>query len=57
MQALVCRQPIGWREEARRLLVLATDAGLHHAGDGKVWPILFLFSSLYCALFLECFFY
>lgn len=36
MQAIVCRQIIGWREQARRLLVLSTDAGFHYAGDAKV---------------------
>lgn len=37
MQAVVCRDQIGWREKARRLLVFSTDAGFHYAGDGKVW--------------------
>jgi Integrin beta chain VWA domain len=36
MQAVVCRNEIGWREKARRLLVFSTDAGFHYAGDGKV---------------------
>lgn len=36
MQAVVCREQIGWREKARRLLVFSTDAGFHYAGDGKV---------------------
>lgn len=36
MQAVVCRNEIGWREQARRLLVFSTDAGFHYAGDGKV---------------------
>lgn len=36
MQAVVCRDQIGWREKARRLLVFSTDAGFHYAGDGKV---------------------
>jgi protocadherin alpha len=36
MQAVVCREKIGWREKARRLLVFSTDAGFHYAGDGKV---------------------
>ena len=34
MQAIVCQGQIGWREEARRLLVFSTDAGFHYAGDG-----------------------
>lgn len=37
MQAVVCRNEIGWREQARRLLVFTTDAGFHYAGDGKVF--------------------
>lgn len=36
MQAVVCRNQIGWRDQARRLLVFSTDAGFHYAGDGKV---------------------
>lgn len=39
MQAAVCRQHIGWRDQARRLLVFSTDAGYHHAGDGRVCSI------------------
>lgn len=37
MQAVVCRNQIGWRDQARRLLVFSTDAGFHYAGDGKVF--------------------
>lgn len=37
MQAVVCRDQIGWRDQARRLLVFSTDAGFHYAGDGKVF--------------------
>lgn len=36
MQAIVCTNEIGWREKARHLLVLSTDASYHIAGDGKV---------------------
>lgn len=36
MQAVVCNEQIGWRTQARRLLVFSTDAGFHYAGDGKV---------------------
>lgn len=36
MQAIVCRDQIGWRDQARRLLVFSTDSGFHYAGDGKV---------------------
>ncbi|XP_017782378.1 PREDICTED: integrin beta-PS-like [Nicrophorus vespilloides] len=40
MQAVVCRDQIGWREKARRLLVFSTDAGFHYAGDGKLGGIV-----------------
>jgi len=40
MQAVVCRDKIGWREKARRLLVFSTDAGFHYAGDGKVGKLI-----------------
>lgn len=39
MQAAVCGDKIGWRNSTR-LLVLATDAGFHMAGDGKLGGIL-----------------
>lgn len=42
MQAVVCRNQIGWRDQARRLLVFSTDAGFHYAGDGKVRFFVFL---------------
>uniref|UniRef100_A0A1A8F1D7 Integrin beta n=2 Tax=Nothobranchius korthausae TaxID=1143690 RepID=A0A1A8F1D7_9TELE len=40
MQATVCEEKIGWRNSSTRLLVLATDAGFHMAGDGKLAGIL-----------------
>ncbi|XP_060528890.1 integrin beta-PS isoform X2 [Cylas formicarius] len=40
MQAVVCRNQIGWREQARRLLVFSTDASFHFAGDGKLGGIV-----------------
>ncbi|XP_046678492.1 LOW QUALITY PROTEIN: integrin beta-PS-like [Homalodisca vitripennis] len=40
MQAVVCREQIGWRERARRLLVFSTDAAFHYAGDGKLGGIV-----------------
>ncbi|KAK7879523.1 hypothetical protein WMY93_033771 [Mugilogobius chulae] len=40
MQATVCASEIGWRNSSTRLLVLATDAGFHMAGDGKLAGIL-----------------
>ncbi|XP_076119827.1 integrin beta-2 [Alosa pseudoharengus] len=39
MQAAMCERDIGWGN-ATRLLVLATDAGFHMAGDGKLAAIL-----------------
>ncbi|XP_023310938.1 integrin beta-PS-like isoform X2 [Anoplophora glabripennis] len=40
MQAIVCKNQIGWRDKARRLLVFSTDAGFHFAGDGKLGGIV-----------------
>ncbi|XP_066542496.1 integrin beta-2 [Hoplias malabaricus] len=39
MQAVTCGDEIGWGDSTR-LLVLATDAGFHMAGDGKLAGIL-----------------
>jgi protocadherin alpha len=36
MQTVVCSEEIGWRRDARRLLIFSTDSGFHMAGDGKV---------------------
>lgn len=40
MQAIVCKNEIGWREKSRKLLVFSTDAGFHYAGDGKLGGIV-----------------
>ncbi|XP_065364687.1 integrin beta-PS-like [Calliphora vicina] len=40
MQAVVCREQIGWRQQARRLLVLSTDNRAHFAGDGKLGGVI-----------------
>lgn len=40
MQAVVCQDHIGWRDQARRLLVFSTDAGFHYAGDGKLGGVI-----------------
>ncbi|KAL7744460.1 hypothetical protein ACLKA6_001838 [Drosophila palustris] len=40
MQAIACRQQVGWREQARRLLVFSTDADFHYAGDGKLGGVI-----------------
>ncbi|XP_055921166.1 integrin beta-nu [Eupeodes corollae] len=34
MQVIVCPDKIGWKEEARKIVVLATDGFMHFAGDG-----------------------
>lgn len=46
MQAIVCKREIGWRDQARRLLVFSTDAGFHYAGDGKVKYFLYYYSII-----------
>ena len=40
LQAVVCKEEIGWRDKARKLLVFSTDAGFHYAGDGKLGGIV-----------------
>lgn len=54
MQAIVCKDQIGWRDQARRLLVFSTDAGFHYAGDGKVRTICFflIYYLLYFTYFI-----
>jgi protocadherin alpha len=34
LQAIVCNDIIGWRANARHILIYITDAGFHHASDG-----------------------
>ncbi|KAF9416979.1 hypothetical protein HW555_005807 [Spodoptera exigua] len=36
MQAMTCREEIQWREHARRIIIMSTDAPYHSAGDGKI---------------------
>lgn len=36
LQAMVCQDEIGWRKRSRRLIVFATDAHSHIAGNGRV---------------------
>ncbi|KAJ8729627.1 hypothetical protein PYW08_001208 [Mythimna loreyi] len=36
MQAMKCIEQVGWRPEARRIIVLCTDSTYHSAGDGKI---------------------
>ena len=35
-QAITCKDQIGWSSQSRRLIVFATDANSHLAGNGKV---------------------
>ena len=36
MQAVVCTEVVGWREEARKVLLVMTDDLMHTAGDGRL---------------------
>jgi hypothetical protein len=36
MQVMVCKKEIGWREQARKIIILATDRDFHYALDGKL---------------------
>jgi hypothetical protein len=36
VQAVVCKEEICWRDNSRRILLVATDVGFHMAGDGAV---------------------
>ncbi|CAF0798067.1 unnamed protein product [Adineta steineri] len=40
MQAIVCDDIIGWRNDSRKLIVFSTDAGFHYAGDGRLAGII-----------------
>lgn len=40
MQAIVCKEIIGWNDNARHIIVLSTDATFHVAGDGKLAGIV-----------------
>ena len=40
IQAIVCKDIIGWRNRARKLLVFSTDARFKFAGDGKLGGIV-----------------
>jgi protocadherin alpha len=40
MQAISCRNEIGWRGGSRKMLLFSTDAGFHYAGDGKLGGIV-----------------
>ena len=36
LQVAVCKDVIGWREAARKLILVMTDQGFHTTGDGRV---------------------
>ncbi|KAG1650511.1 Integrin beta-PS [Nymphon striatum] len=40
MQAIVCKDEIGWRQNSRKLLLFSTDSSFHSAGDGKIGGIV-----------------
>ncbi|ODN00557.1 Integrin beta-PS [Orchesella cincta] len=40
MQAITCVKEIGWRNDSRKLIVVATDGPFHIAGDGKIGGIV-----------------
>lgn len=40
LQAMLCKDTIGWRSSARKIIVLCTDAVYHSAGDAKMLGIL-----------------
>eukprot|EP00058_Branchiostoma_floridae_P023296 XP_002608786.1 hypothetical protein BRAFLDRAFT_89650 [Branchiostoma floridae] len=40
LQALVCRDKIGWREASTHIILYASDAQFHSAGDGKLGGIV-----------------
>ncbi|KAL4222416.1 integrin [Mactra antiquata] len=39
LQASVCPEVIGWRNQSRRVLIHISDGGFHFAGDGKLGGI------------------
>ena len=36
MQAVICTDVVGWREKARKVLLVMTDTLMHTAGDGRL---------------------
>jgi hypothetical protein len=48
LQAVVCKDVVGWRDKARRLLVFSTDAGFHYAGAvPKVFFLDYIWYSVF----------
>lgn len=44
LQSVVCTDVIGWRDEARKLVLVFTDQLYHVAGDGRVSCSMLVFS-------------
>ena len=40
VQSIVCAEEIGWGQQARKLMLMATDGFLHFAGDGKLGGVV-----------------
>ncbi|KAK6165600.1 hypothetical protein SNE40_022499 [Patella caerulea] len=40
MQAVACETQIGWRKQARKLIIYSSDSTFHYAGDGKLAGIV-----------------
>ncbi|KAH8419247.1 hypothetical protein KR222_000066 [Zaprionus bogoriensis] len=40
MQVIVCRKQIGWKQQARKVVILVTDGFMHFAGDGLLAGIV-----------------
>ncbi|KAH8269348.1 hypothetical protein KR018_006001, partial [Drosophila ironensis] len=40
MQVIVCPKQIGWKEQARKVVILVTDGFMHFAGDGLLAGIV-----------------
>jgi len=40
MQVIVCTKEIGWKEQARKVVILVTDGFMHLAGDGLLAGII-----------------
>ncbi|XP_065338001.1 integrin beta-PS-like [Cloeon dipterum] len=40
MQAMVCKNEIGWRNESLRMIIFSTDAESHYSGDGRLGGVV-----------------
>lgn len=52
-QAITCKDQIGWSSKSRRLIVFATDANSHLAGNGKVTYYYFVRFLLVLNLYIS----